>query len=114
MKVRNKTTKKAVSDNAWLCKSVWSKAWGFMLDPNHKKCLIFEFAKPKEISVHNMLVFFSLDLFYLDGQKRVIEIKRSFLPWTLYFPRKKAKFLLEIPSLQKAAISLDDQLEWDE
>ena len=42
-------------------------------------------------------VFFPIDVLFLDEDKKVVEIKKKFEPFTLYNPKNKAKYVIELP-----------------
>ncbi len=90
----NQTTKKIISRNEKYCKSIWSQALGLMLSP--RKNLIMEFPQEQKISLHNFLVFYPLEILILDRNKKLIEIKKNFLPFTFYHPKNKGKFVIEL------------------
>jgi len=78
-----------------VCKSNFSKTIGLMF--SKKKNLLFEFNKEQKIPLHNFFVFYSINLVFLDKNKKVIEIKKNFKPFTFYTSKAKAKYLLESP-----------------
>jgi len=43
-------------------------------------------------------VFFPIDVAFLDSKQRVVEIKENFRPFTLYNPKRKAKYVIELCS----------------
>ena len=59
-------------------------------------------------------VFFSIDLIFLDKDNKVIEIKRNFRPWTIYFPKTKFSYLVEVKAgtVDKKKIYFDDTIEF--
>ncbi len=63
-----------------------------------KRILVFEFDKEKYHSLHMFFVFFPIDVIFLDKNKRVVEIKKNFKPFTIYNSKKKAKYIIEIPA----------------
>jgi len=49
-----------------------------------------------------LFVFHSLDIIFLDRNQNVIDIHRNVKPFTpLIVPKKKAKYIVEIPSTNK-------------
>ena len=77
-----------------ICKSAWSKARGLMF--SRKKNLVFVFNKEKRISLHMLFVFFSIDVLFLDKNKRIVEIKKNFRPFSFYTSKEKAKYVIEL------------------
>ena len=77
-----------------ICKSSFSKMRGLMF--SRKKNLIFVFGSPRKISLHMFFVFFPIDVLFLDENKRVIEIKRDFMPFTFCRSKKEAGYAVEL------------------
>jgi len=85
--------------NYIVCKSIFSKFRGLMFRlPIKSRALIFVFDKmknPYEIAIHNFFVFFSIDVYYLDSEFRVVDFVKNFKPFTFYKPKEKAKYVIE-------------------
>jgi len=77
-----------------ICESIWSKARGLMF--SKKKNLVFVFDKEKRIALHMLFVFFPIDVLFLDKEKRIIEIKNNFRPFSFYTSENKAKYVVEL------------------
>ena len=77
-----------------ICKSIWSKARGLMF--SRKKNLMFVFDKEQRIGLHMFFVFFPIDVLFLDKNKKIIEIKKNFKPFTFYRSKEKAKYVIEL------------------
>ncbi|MBW2996382.1 DUF192 domain-containing protein [Candidatus Woesearchaeota archaeon] len=74
--------------------SVFGKARGLMF--SRKKNLMFVFDEEKRISLHMFFVFFPIDVLFLDKDKKIVEIKKNFKPFTFYKSKEKAKYVVEI------------------
>ncbi len=77
------------------CETLPNQMQGLMF--SKKRTLLFVFKKPRRISLHNFFVFFPINLIFLDDEKRVIEIRKNFLPFTLYASKVWASYLIETP-----------------
>ena len=94
----NKTKNKIIVKKTSFCKTILQKAKGLMFSKKLKdKALIFIFNKEKIISLHMLFVFYPIDIIFLDKNKKVIEIKQNFKPFTFYKNRKPAKYIVELP-----------------
>jgi hypothetical protein len=82
-----------------ICKSIWSQARGLMF--SKKKNLVFVFNDEKRRSLHMFFVFFPIDVLFLDKNKRIVEIKRDFKPFTFYYPKEKSKYIVELAERKK-------------
>jgi hypothetical protein len=78
-----------------ICKTSCSKCMGLMF--SKKKTIVLEFKKEKIIPLHMLFVFFPIDVLFLDKNRKIVEIKRNFRPFTSYTPKNKAKYAVEIP-----------------
>ena len=61
-----------------------------------RKNLIFVFDKEEIVPLHMFFVFFPIDVLFLDKNKRIVEIKKDFKPFTYYRPKNKAMYVVEI------------------
>ena len=73
---------------------IWGKARGLMF--SKRKNIMFVFDKEQIISLHMWFVFFPIDVIFLDKNRKVVEIKENFRPFTFYKSKKKAKYVIEI------------------
>lgn len=100
-----------------LCESVSSKARGLMFrDKSYAEdhCLIFPFNEEKYQSLHMFFVFFPIDLIFLDGDFKVVEIKRRFSPFTVYNSERKSKYVIELPqgAVASSGTKIGDVISW--
>src|SRR3989338_2820298 len=96
-KLYNKTKNKILAQEAKLCKSPLSKAFGLMFSTK-ARALIFEFSKEKIFQLHMFFVFYPIDVLFMDKNKKVVEIKQDFRPFTFYTPKSKAQYIIELPN----------------
>lgn len=96
MLVVNETRNSQLAPDAKLCTSHWSKARGLMF--SRRRTLVFEFATPRKVSLHMWFVFFPIDVIFLDGEKRVVEVKKDFRPFRTYTPENPATYVIEVPA----------------
>jgi hypothetical protein len=55
-------------------------------------------------------VFFPIDVLYLDENKKIVELKSNFKPFTNYYPKKECLFVVELPkeTVKKQKLKLKD------
>jgi len=71
------------------------------------------FNKERRISLHNFFVFYPIDILILDKNKKVIEIKNNFKPFTLWNAKNKGKYLIELGKEEsKNKVKVNDLLEF--
>lgn len=83
-----------------------------MFSKKANKALIFIFKKERRISLHSFFVFYPIDILFLDSKKKVVEIKENFLPFNIYIPKKKSKFIIELPAgtIKKSGTKIRDTI----
>ena len=113
MDIKNITKKRIIAENATICKNIIAKSLGLMftLKP---KTLIFIFKKEKIIPLHMLFVFYPIDVLFLGKNKVVVEIKESLMPFTVYTPKNKAKYIIELPqgTIKKTKTVLRDKIKF--
>jgi len=100
--IKNTTQNQVLAKEHVFCTSFFSKARGLMF--SRPKALVMDFKKEKIIPLHMLLVFFPIDVLFLNQKKVVVEVKRNFRPFSFYTPKKKARFLVELPYEAKAGV----------
>lgn len=95
----NQTTNQVLSKQEMYCKSFLSQAIGLMF--RRKQDLVMIFPREKMISLHMFFVFYPIDVFLLNENQEVIEIKRNFRPFTFYKSNNRAKQVIETPRLNQ-------------
>ncbi len=76
------------------CYNIFSQGLGLMF--SGKRNLVMVFDKPRKISLHNCFVFFPIDVLVLDVEKRIVEIKRNFRPFTFWNSIHEGKYVVEL------------------
>ena len=113
--IKNKTNKTILAKHKKILSSVFSKVKGLMFS---KKVIdtgyIFIFSKPRRIDLHMFFVFYPIDVIFLDENKKVIEIKENFKPFTFYISKSKAKYVIELPygTIKNSKTNLEDFIEF--
>lgn len=78
-------------------------------------CLVFDLKKESGIgsSIHMFFVFFPVLVVFLSKEKRVVDkvVLKPFHP--NYTPKKKARFVLEMPVEIHENIDLNDLIDWN-
>jgi uncharacterized protein len=67
------------------------------------------------IAIHMMFVFVSIDVIYLDRNRRIVDIKRRLRPWIgLASPKKPARYAIEMPAgaADEYGLKEGEVLEW--
>jgi len=97
--IRNQTKKFVIMKKAKICRSILSKALGFMFrlkKPDY--ALAFIFNREVKAELHMFFVFFPIDVLFLDKNKKVVDIKKNFKPFSYYAPKAKAMYVIEMPA----------------
>jgi len=116
MKLKNITKNKILINKTKLCKNFLNKSIGLILHKKLKdKGLIFIYKKEKKISLHMIFVFFPIDVLFLNKNKKVIDMKKDFKPFSFYIAKKKAKYILELPewTIKKTKTEIGDKIKFE-
>ena len=109
----NKTANRYIVKNHRFCDSIASKALGLMFSRKITDTgLVFRFDDRVEErrALHMFFVFYPIDVLFLDREKRIVEIKRHFRPFTFYLPKKKSTFIIELPDSRAKECSIGDSV----
>ena len=82
--------------NAEHCTTFWKKFRGLMF--SKPKNLIFVLNRETRFGaiVHMFFVFYSIDIYWLDKNKKVIDKRINFKPFRIAVPKSKAKYVVEL------------------
>ncbi|MBU0636014.1 DUF192 domain-containing protein [Candidatus Micrarchaeota archaeon] len=113
----NKSNPQTIMQKVRFANTLWQRFKGLMFLPKKRFdfALIFDFGSETQerASIHMLFVFFFISVVYLDAQKKVVDIKQNLRPGTLfYMPKKKARYLIELPPEKAKEIKLNDTLDW--
>ena len=110
--VQNTAKKTKIAEKATICSGAWCKTVGLMF--SKKRTIVFAFGKERRRGLHMFFVFFPIDLIFLDGNKKVVELKESFKPFTFYNSRKKAQYVIECPAgaIRKSKTAIGDRVKF--
>ena len=107
--IHQKTGK--IIEKVEVCDTPATRARGLMFSV--KKSLLFCFEKEQDVYLHMLFVFFPIDVFFLNKNKEIIEIKRNFLPFSWYHSKKKCMYFIEVPRITgKEDINEGDTFIW--
>lgn len=80
------------------CDSFFSKLRGLMFTRKSDRALVFRFAGENKAALHMFFVFYPIDVVYLNANKVIVEMKPNFKPFRVYFPKNRARYVLELPA----------------
>jgi uncharacterized protein len=110
IQIRNLTKKAIIAKDCFYCTTTSSHARGLMFC--RKKNLIMQFDDERIIPLHMVFVFFPIDVIYADRNKKVVEVKENFLPFSFHTPKKKATYVIEISRKPKTKTYINDRLQF--
>jgi len=77
-----------------------------------KKNLVFVFDEDRKVGLHMFFVFFPIDVLFLDQDKKIIEVKQNFKPFSFYTPKNKARYVVEISENRKEEYGIGEKIEF--
>jgi len=109
--IKNDTRKKTISTRFRKVTSVAGKTIGLMFKKNPES-LVFVFSRETIVPLHTFFMKFPIDVLFLNEDWKVVELKENLEPYRYYWPRKKAKFIVELPegSILKSKTAVGDVL----
>ena len=113
--LRNKSRNILLSEKVEIANTSAKRARGLMFRRKFDRALIFNLPTESRAyaSLHMLFVFFPIDVLFLDGNKRVVDIKRNFKPFSLnYTPKKASKYVVELPLGRIKKTKQGDILSW--
>ena len=114
MLLKNKTKNKIIVEKIESCRNIFKKAKGLMFSRKENKALIFIFSKEKIVPLHMLFVFYPIDIIFADKNKKVVEIKENFKPFSFYTPKNKTSYIIELPAgiIKKSKAEVGDSLSF--
>ena len=111
--IKNKSKNSVLSTESIECSTIWSKFLGLMF-LKIPKVLIFKFSKEHKISLHMLFVFFPIDVLFLDKNKKTVDIKENFRPFTFYTSKEKALYAIELQkgTIKKSKTEIGDEISF--
>ena len=113
----NTSKKSRVCSRIVYCRDFFSQGIGLTFHPKSSVndcAYIFVFGKPRIVSLTMAFVFFPIDVLFLDDKKMIIEIKKDFMPWSFYTPKKESSYIIELEKglVSSTKSSIGDCLEF--
>ena len=110
--ITNKTNQEVISEQEITCKNISSQARGLMFR-RKKQNLIMFLDKEMKSNLHMFFVFYPIDVLLLDKNKKVIEIKENFKPFTFWNSKSKGNYIVELgKEKSKKKVRVGDKLEF--
>jgi len=114
--LKNVSKKKIIIPKHKLCEGA-DQAIGLMfsLKKNFNYALIFDRKEETKIgaAIHMFFVFYPINILFLNSKKEVVDIKENLKPFFMYTPKKKARYIIELPtSVDLKGVKLRDIVSW--
>lgn len=87
-----------------VCDDILSHIFGLMFRFPKNDGLLLVFKKEKFVCLHTFFVFFTIDIVYIDKYKRIIKIRKRVLPFTIFLPPVKCKYVLELKNCKNLEV----------
>ncbi len=114
--IRNISKNDVVVGEHEVCDNPFSRARGLMFRRKlEDKGLVFVLGKECVASIHMLFVFFSIDIIWLDKEKKVVDMREHVMPFTPHVrPSSRSCHFIELPAgtIKKKRIEKKDKIEW--
>ncbi|MBR9676060.1 DUF192 domain-containing protein [Candidatus Woesearchaeota archaeon] len=97
------------------CDGFLSKALGLRFKKRIvDSAYVFSFKKLVNVSLDMFFVHFRIDVLFLDKNKRVVEIKKGFKPYSFYRSKNRVVFVVELPAgyVMKHDVKIGSMIEF--
>ncbi|MDI3544181.1 MAG: uncharacterized protein PWQ28_462 [Candidatus Woesearchaeota archaeon] len=105
-----------IADNVKELKGNLEKARGLLFRKRIAKneAFLFIFDKEDYWDFHMFFMFYPIDILWLDKNKVIVDSVKNFKPWRFHRPKRKSKFVIELPSgtIERFNINKGDKLEF--
>lgn len=78
------------------CKTFFSKLMGLMFSKRKNIVLILNKESRLNAIIHMFFVFYPIDVYWLDKNKKIVDQRKRVRPFTFAVPKNKAKYIVEI------------------
>ncbi|PIY59855.1 signal peptidase II [Candidatus Woesearchaeota archaeon CG_4_10_14_0_8_um_filter_47_5] len=113
--VRNIRNSAVLTRKAKACIGALCQGRGLMFSRRKRDFgLVFIFDCEKYVPLHMWFVGYPIDVIFLSSEKEVVEMMESFRPFSYYRPKKKARYIIELPdgTVAKTQTSEGDKLSF--
>lgn len=78
--------------------------------------LIFDMIVSMRHSLTMMFVFYSIDVIFLNEKKEIVEEKKSLKPFSMYTPKQKARYIIEMPCgfIDSFKLTIGSKINWSD
>jgi hypothetical protein len=116
--ITNKTRKTILHRKFKICDNPASKSLGLMFRTKRyiqENALIFTSKKPHFQGFHMFFVFYPIDMIFLDGDKKVVDMKKKFMPFTIYNSKADAQYVIEADcgTIDASRTETGDMISWE-
>lgn len=107
--IKNITQGTIIAKKCRVCSNFITRSIGLMFSKKPVPTVL-AFKRESNASIHMFFVKHFLDVLFLNDQWEVIELVQGLAPNSVYKPKKKAMFVIELPegSIQKSKTKLKD------
>tara|TARA_Y100000034_G_scaffold39094_2_gene48178 strand:+ start:18591 stop:18935 length:345 start_codon:yes stop_codon:yes gene_type:complete len=113
--IKRSSDNRIIVSNKKILKNMFTQGTGLMFKRGIKDIgYVFVFKKEHIIGITMLFVFFPVDVLFLDSEKKVVEIVQNLRPFRNYWPKQKAKYVIELPkgTAYQKDIHIRDELKF--
>ncbi len=105
-----------ITASAELADTMLKRATGLMFRKSFSGALVFDMGRLTYDGIHMLFVRFPIDVLFLDGDKKIVDVKANIRPWAgAAFPRSRFRYAIELPAgaIEKFGLEKGDTLVWE-
>ncbi|MEM1535974.1 MAG: DUF192 domain-containing protein [Candidatus Pacearchaeota archaeon] len=97
---------------AILCSTLFERMFGLILRKKQSALIVLPKVSRSLAAIHTFFMLFSIDAFWLDENKTIVDVAKNIRPFCLsVVPKEDAKFILETPA-GIADLKIGDRLKF--
>ncbi len=115
MALVNTTKDESLHSRVKICSNVFCMSIGLLGTLSCDKALVFSFSKERKPTFHMFFMLYSIDILFLDSEKRVVDVKEDFKPFTVYASDELVRYAVELPvgTVSETGTEVGDELSWE-
>jgi uncharacterized protein len=104
-----------IAANVEFADTFFKRVVGLMFRKGLDGALVFDMGGLTYDGIHMLFVRFPIDVVFLDGDRRIVDVKSHVRPWVgTAFPGARFRYAIELPAgvVDKFSLKVGEQLAW--
>ena len=113
MEIAITRNKKSVVKKAKLCNNMLTRLVGLMFSKPQAAVITSPFESIVSTTIHTFFMRFPIDAIWLNKELEVVDVRKNIKPYrTMVAPKKKAMYILEMPTAKNNPLKEGDKVKF--